>query len=102
MMSISDMVMESFAMESSLLRSRKLAESGKGTTAAEMCAVFLPSAMDRIECSARAVAGACSTGESLAENMKTLRSFAVYDPIDAVRLRRRIANRLLGDGCYNI
>ena len=102
MMSISDMVMESFAMESSLLRSRKLRESGKGATARDMCAVFLRSAMDRIECSARAVVGACSTGESLAENMKALRSFAVYDPIDAIHLRRSIANRLLADGRYSI
>jgi alkylation response protein AidB-like acyl-CoA dehydrogenase len=102
MMSISDMVMESFAMESSLLRSRKLAASGKGTTAGEMCAVFLRSAMDRIECSARAVLGACSTGDSLPENMEALRSLAVYDPIDAIRLRRSIANRLLAYGRYNI
>jgi alkylation response protein AidB-like acyl-CoA dehydrogenase len=102
MMSISDMVMESFAMESSLLRSRKLRESGRRTTSADMCAVFLRSAMDRIECSARAVVGACSTGKSLAENMTALRSFAVYDPIDAIQLRRSIANRLLADGRYNI
>jgi len=102
MMSISDVVMESFAMESSLLRSRKLRASGKGTTAGDMCAVFLRSAMDRVECSARAVVGACSTGDSLPENMRALRSLAVYDPIDAVRLRRTIANRLLADGRYNI
>jgi alkylation response protein AidB-like acyl-CoA dehydrogenase len=102
MMSISDVVMESFAMESSLLRRRKLAESGKRTAAGDMCAVFLRSAMDRIECSARAVVGACSTGDSLAENMQALRSLAVYDPIDAIRLRRSIANRLLADGRYNI
>jgi alkylation response protein AidB-like acyl-CoA dehydrogenase len=102
MMSISDMVMESFAMESSLLRSRKLAESGNRTSAADMCAVFLRSAMDRIECAARAVVGACSTGDSLAENMNALRSLAVYDPIDAVHLRRSIANQLLAAGRYNI
>ena len=102
MMSIADVVMQSFAMESILLRSRKLRASGKRTNAGDMGAVFLRSAMDRIECSARAVVGACSTGESLAENMKALRSFAVYDPIDAIHLRRSIANRLLADGRYNI
>ena len=102
MMGISDMVMESFAMESSWLRSCKLAASGKRTNAGDMCAVFLRCAMDRIECSARAVVGACSTVDSLPENMQVLRSLAVYDPIDAVRLRRTIANRLLADGRYNI
>src|ERR1700686_3373647 len=52
-MNISDIVMEVFAMESSLLRSRKLAASGQGTNAADMCAVFLREAMDRVEVSAR-------------------------------------------------
>src|SRR5579864_3658830 len=57
-MNISDIVMEVFAMESSLLRSRKLAASGKGTNAVNMCAVFLREAMDRVEVSARNVIGA--------------------------------------------
>src|SRR5260370_30852314 len=51
-MNISDIVMEIFAMESSLLRSRKLAASGKGTNAANMFAVVLREAMDRAEVSA--------------------------------------------------
>ena len=59
LMNISDIVMEVFAVESSLLRSRKLAASGKGTNAADMCAVFLREAMDRIEISSRNVIGAC-------------------------------------------
>ena len=89
-------------MESSLLRSRKLATSGKGTNAAEMCAVFLREAMDQIELSSRNVMGACSNGNSLRENMAALRGFANYDPIDAITLRRNIAGRLLGAGSYMI
>ena len=88
-MNISDIVMEVFAMESSLLRSRKLAASGKGTNAADMCAVFLREAMDRVEVSTRNVIGACSAGTALRENMATLRGFANYDPLDAVALRRQ-------------
>jgi alkylation response protein AidB-like acyl-CoA dehydrogenase len=101
-MNISDIVMEVFAVESSLLRSRKLAASGKGTNAAEMCAVFLREAMDRIEISSRNVIGACSTGNALRENMAALRGFANYDPINAIALRRNIASRLLGAGSYTI
>jgi alkylation response protein AidB-like acyl-CoA dehydrogenase len=101
-MNISDIIMEVFAMESSLLRSRKLTASGKGTNAANMCAVFLRDAMDRVEVSSRNVIGACSTGSALRGNMGTLRGFANYDPLDAVALRRNIAARLLGAGCYTV
>src|SRR3984957_11851664 len=101
-MNISDIVMEVFAMESSLLRSRKLASSGKGTNAANMCAVFLREAMDRVEVSARNVIGASSAGPALRENMATLRGFANYDPLDGVALRRRIAGRLLAAARYTV
>ena len=101
-MNISDIVMEVFAMESSLLRSRKLAASGKGTNAADICAVFLREAMDRVEVSARNVIGACSAGHSLRENMSILRGFANYDPLDGVALRRNIAGRLLAAARYTV
>jgi alkylation response protein AidB-like acyl-CoA dehydrogenase len=101
-MNISDIVMEVFAMESSLLRSRKLAASGKGTNAANMCAVFLREAMDRAEVSARNVIGACSAGHALRENMAALRGFANYDPLDGVALRRNIAGRLLAAARYTV
>ncbi len=101
-MNISDIVMEVFAMESSLLRSRKLAASGKGTNAANMCAVFLREATDRVEVSARNVIGACSAGDALRENMAALRGFANYDPLDGVALRRNIAGRLLAAARYTV
>jgi alkylation response protein AidB-like acyl-CoA dehydrogenase len=101
-MNISDIVMEVFAMESTLLRSRKLAASGKGTNAANMCAVFLREAMGRVEISCRNVIGACFSGNVLRENMAALRSFANYDPLDAVALRRNIASQLLAAGCYTV
>jgi len=101
-MNISDIVMEVFAMESSLLRSRKLAASGKGINAANMCAVFLREAMDRVEVSARNVIGPCSAGHGLRENMAILRGFANYDPLDGVALRRNIAGRLLAAARYTV
>jgi alkylation response protein AidB-like acyl-CoA dehydrogenase len=100
LMSISDIIMEALAMESSLLRSRKCAVSRRGGNAAEMCAVFLREAMDRVEVSCRNVLGACLDGEALRRHMSVLRSLANYDPSDAVALRRRIANRLLASERY--
>jgi alkylation response protein AidB-like acyl-CoA dehydrogenase len=102
LMNISDIVMEVFAMESNLLRSRKLAAAGKGTNAADMCAVFLRQAVDRIGISARCVVGACSQGEALGRNATALRLFSEYLPIDVIALRRSIAGRLLSAGNYSV
>jgi butyryl-CoA dehydrogenase len=102
LMNISDIVMETFAMESSLLRTRKLAASGKGVNAADMCAVFLREAMDRVEISSRSVMGTCSTEKALRQNMAALHTLADYDPTDAVGLRRKVAGRLLSAAGYTI
>ncbi len=101
-MHIADIMMQSFAMESSMLRSRKLAAHGKSGIAADLCAVFLRDAMASIEQSARNVIGACSDSGSLRQNMSVLRRFAVYDPVNSVDLRRKIASRLLEKERYSI
>ncbi len=100
LMNISDIIMETFAMESSLLRSRKLAASGKEADAADMCAVFLRDAMNRIACSARNVLGTCSSQSASRQNAATLRKFTEHDLIDAIAFRRNIARRLLAEGRY--
>src|ERR1700688_20432 len=50
---ITDIAMNAFAMESTLLRTQKLAKLHKGDIAAEMCPVFLREAMETIESAAR-------------------------------------------------
>jgi alkylation response protein AidB-like acyl-CoA dehydrogenase len=99
LMSIADIVIEVFAMESSLLRSRKFAP-GKGENAAGMSAVFLRDALARVETSARNVLGACLEGAELRAQMTVLRRLAECDPVDAVVLRRAIAGRLLAREQY--
>jgi hypothetical protein len=94
-MNLAGIIMEAFAMESSLLRARKIAAAGKSAIAGEMCAVFLRDAMARIEIAARSVLGACSTGDALRKHMSILRRFANCDPVNAIALRRKIAERLL-------
>jgi hypothetical protein len=101
-MRIADMVMEAFAMESALLRTRKLRRAGKETIADDICSVFLRDAMGRVELAARGVLGACSDGEVLRRNMSVLRRLAVYDPVNAVARRRNIAKRLLARERYVI
>jgi alkylation response protein AidB-like acyl-CoA dehydrogenase len=102
LMHLSDIIIEVFAMESALLRSRKLAGSNKGANASEMTSVFLRDAMSRVEGSARNVLGTCSVGDGLHRNMAILRSLVNYDPIDSIQLRRNIAARLLATGSYAV
>jgi alkylation response protein AidB-like acyl-CoA dehydrogenase len=94
-MAIADILTETYAMESVLLRSRKQESRGKKTIAADMCAVFLRDAMARIEVSAREILGACSQGDALRTNMALLRRLARYEPVDSMTLRRQVAVRLL-------
>jgi hypothetical protein len=99
-MCLSDIVMEVFAMESTLLRTRKLVASGQESNATDMCSVFLRDAMNRIEISARTVVGSCSDRDTLPKNMSKLRVLSDYDPLDTVTLRRNVSARLLAAGSY--
>jgi alkylation response protein AidB-like acyl-CoA dehydrogenase len=101
-MNLSDIIMEVFAMESSLLRSRKLAAAGGGVNAADACAVYLRDAMSRIEFSSMTVLSACAQGDELRQNLSRLRAYASHDPVNAIALRRRIAERLLANERYTV
>ena len=93
-----DIIMEAFAMESSLLR---LEKNGKSAgPASEMCQVLLRDSMARIEISARAILAACAEGDALRSAMAVLRRFAKFEPVNSIALRRSIAGRLLDAGHY--
>jgi alkylation response protein AidB-like acyl-CoA dehydrogenase len=101
-MNLSDIIMEVFAMESSLLRSRKLTTAGGGVNAADACAVYLRDAMAKIELSSRTVLSACTQGEELRRDLSRLRGYASYNPVNAIALRRQIARRLLESERYTV
>jgi alkylation response protein AidB-like acyl-CoA dehydrogenase len=101
-MNLSDIIMEVFAMESSLLRSRKLAAAGSGVNAADACAVFVRDAIARVELSSRTVLSACAQGDELRRNLSRLRGYASHDPVNAIALRRQIAGRLLASERYTV
>jgi len=96
-MNIADMMMEVLAMESSVMRARKLAGSGKGANASDMAAVYVRDALARVETSARNVLGACSPS-----SIEILRSLTAVEPVDTIALRRAIAGRLLGRESYGV
>ncbi|MFZ0760533.1 MAG: acyl-CoA dehydrogenase family protein [Candidatus Sulfotelmatobacter sp.] len=101
-MNLSDIIMEVFAMESALLRSRKLAASGSGANAADATAVYLRDAIGRIEQASRTVLSASAEGDELRRNLSRLREYATHDPVNAIALRRQIAARLLANERYTV
>jgi alkylation response protein AidB-like acyl-CoA dehydrogenase len=101
-MNMSDIIMEVFAMESSLLRSRKLTAAGGGANAADACAVYLRDAMNKIELASRTVLSACAQSDDLKRNLSRLRAYATHDPVNSIELRRKIAGRLLASERYTV
>ena len=99
---ITDILINTYAMESCELRARKIAahSPGKGANAADMCAVFAREAMDFIESTARTVLAACVEGDTLRTNLAVLRRFTKFEPVNVIGLRQRIAKRLLDADRY--
>jgi alkylation response protein AidB-like acyl-CoA dehydrogenase len=99
-MSLSDLFMETFAMESVWLRSRKIATAEK-KIAQNICVVFLRDAITRMQAAAQNIISACAEGADFDGHMATLRLLAGYQPVNAIALRRVIAERLLSTERYS-
>jgi hypothetical protein len=92
-MNLADMMMEVLAMESAALRARKI----KSPTALAMAQVFAHDSLARIESSARNILASCAP-----EGWSTLRAMTNPPPVDAIALRRQIAERLLAKESYAV
>jgi alkylation response protein AidB-like acyl-CoA dehydrogenase len=91
---ITDVAMNAFAMESCVLRTQK------NHAGQEMTTIFVHEAMETVESAGRAVIAACSEGDPLRMNLSILKRFTKCDPVNAIALRRRIAERLLAAERY--
>jgi alkylation response protein AidB-like acyl-CoA dehydrogenase len=91
---LSNIVMEIYAMESSLLRAQKAA-NGKGQAAAQpmidAARVFISDAAERVEHEAKRAIAALHEGDMLTTQMSVLKRFAKRAPVDTIALRRNIA-----------
>src|SRR5262250_78928 len=91
---LSNMVMEIYAMESSLLRAQKAA-SAKGEAAASVmidaARVFIQDAAERVEHEAKRAITAVHEGDMLTTQMAVLKRFAKRAPVNTIALRRRVA-----------
>jgi butyryl-CoA dehydrogenase len=93
MADLADIITQVFALESSLLRARKLAASGKNSAAvaAAMTSLLADESMALAEQAARRVLAACGEGDMLKTQLAILRRLARFTPTDSVQLSHLIA-----------
>jgi len=100
---IADLVIETFAMESALLRALRAVEHDGREQAAMKTAMvesYVNDAVPRIDAVARTVLAAVAEGDGLRTQLAGLRRFLRYTPKNTIALRRMIAERLIQQGRY--
>ncbi len=100
---IADLVIETFAMESGLLRARRALEREGPEAAAfkiAMIRTYINDALPRIETTAKSVLAAVEEGDTLRTQLAGLRRFLRHTPTNTVALRRSIADRLVAQQRY--
>ncbi len=102
MADLADCISAIFALDSSILRARKLtaARAPNAPLAQHICAVFAEESLALVESSARRVLAAANEGDALSMRMAVLRRFAKSTPIDSVALSRQIAQICIDAGKY--
>jgi len=98
LMGVADIIMDTYAMESAILRARKLA-AAQGEKAIEryldMTRVFCNDAVERIEAKAKNTLAGMAEGDELRTLLAALRRFTKLQPMNTIAARQRIANDLI-------
>jgi butyryl-CoA dehydrogenase len=100
---VADMVIDAFAMDSTVLRTQKLIErqgEAKSQLAIAMAQVSLMQSLNKIEAAARKVVAAVAEGDMLRTQLVILRRLFKFEPYNAIALTQQIANRLIEAGKY--
>ena len=102
---IADMVIETYAMESAVLRAQKIAQQ-KGEAAASfaiaMTRVYLSQAMEKIEAAAKKIIAAVAEGDMLRTQLAILRRLVKHEPFNTIALRQQIAQKVIERGKYTL
>jgi alkylation response protein AidB-like acyl-CoA dehydrogenase len=100
---MADILIETFAMESAVLRTQKLtATNGEAGAklATAMTQVYLNDSFNKLEACAKKVIAAIAEGDMLRTQMAILRRLAKHEPVNVIALRQSIADRVLEAGKY--
>jgi hypothetical protein len=98
LMGIADIIMDTYAMETAILRARKLAASQSEKAAeryVDMTCVFCNDAVGRIESRAKSTLAGMSEGDELRTLLAALRRFTKLQPMNTIAARQRIADDLI-------
>jgi outer membrane PBP1 activator LpoA protein len=100
---IADIIMDTYAMESAILRAQKLAASRGEEAAArymDMTRVFCNDAVERVEANAKNMLAAMSEGDELRTLLAALRRFTKWTPLNTIAARQRIADMMIQANKY--
>jgi alkylation response protein AidB-like acyl-CoA dehydrogenase len=102
---IADMTIETYAMETAVLRAQKIADN-RGEAAAAlpiaMTRVYLTQAFEKVESAARKVIAAVAEGDMLRTQLAILRRLSKHEPFNTIELRQQIAQRVIERGKYTL
>jgi len=103
LMGIADVIMDTYAMESAILRTRKLvASQGEESSARylDITRVFCNDAVERIEARAKNTLAGMSEGDELRTLLAALRRFTKLQPMNTIAARQRIADDMIAANRY--
>jgi len=95
MADLADIIMQVYALESALLRARKLVGRSGAVAAAAMTGLLAEETMGLAEQAARRVLAACGEGDMLRTQLAILRRLVRYTPANTVALSRTVARSCL-------
>jgi alkylation response protein AidB-like acyl-CoA dehydrogenase len=103
LMGVADIIIDTYAMESAILRTQKLAAAQGEKAAApylDVTRVFCNDAVERIEAHAKNTLAAMAEGDELRTLLAALRRFTKMTPMNTVAARQRIANAMIEANRY--
>lgn len=103
LLGIADIIMDTYAMETAILRTQKLAAAQGESAAAsyiDMTRVFCNDAVERIEARAKNTLAGMAEGDELRTLLAALRRFTKLTPMNTIVARQRIANELIAANKY--
>ena len=100
LMFTADILIDTYSAESALLRATSASAGPRASLHADAARVFINDAAGRIEITARQALAAMASGDTLRTLLAGLRRLLKVLPIDAVTLRRRLADEAVARGGY--
>jgi alkylation response protein AidB-like acyl-CoA dehydrogenase len=103
LMGVADIITDTYAMETAILRTQKLAASQGEEAAAryiDMTRVFCNDAVERIDAHAKNTLASMSEGDELRTLLAALRRFTRLTPMNTIAARQRIADVMIKANKY--